>query len=402
MEIKALEKKDLLKRAKAHYFSTGMADGAAYLSRENMKYGLAKMHLAQEHYGLPPNATFVSTPDETVTRNLSRWKAGFGYGGKLSWGNGSDKLIILDSKPNACGMLIGGLNDLPEPKELIERIHDAKTEISIDGIPIDWDLYKGNHFIDLFKVVRRSMDIFVPEYAFIIHGSVSELRGETEKGIGLYYDKSDALRDQAEVIETEIGKLHVLVDSAAAEYFDFYQYAESFAKKKREKVAETIFGNYHMIGNITHQGLLNYNELLLGCQSVKDPSATVFPIALRADLPAFLMKGYENIDEEIIEALGFTKRAEKLGVMDRLTNANLIPHGGGYTFKDFINVLDVIEIKNQRYFILDMQTDVGNKICSDVRDMEFDYRGKNVVLRTVELGFGEILARLIPHYVLKI
>jgi hypothetical protein len=157
-----------------------------------------------------------------------------------------------------------------------------------------------------------------------------------------------------------------------------------------------------MIANITHQGLLNYNELILGCQNVNDPAVSVFPIALRADLPAFLMKGLPNLDEEIIESLGFTKRAEKLGVMDRLTNANIIPHGGGYAFKDIINVTEVIEIMNQRYFILDMQSDVGNKICSDVRDMEFDYRGKSVVLRTVELGFGEISARLIPHYVLKI
>jgi len=49
-----------------------------------------------------------------------------------------------------------------------------------------------------------------------------------------------------------------------------------------------------------------------------------------------------------------------------------------------------------------MQTDVGHKICSDVREMEFGYRGKNVVLRTVELHLGEILARLIPQYIIKI
>lgn len=402
LELEKLNRSALLKRAGAHYFSTGMNDGASYLSRENMKYGLAKMHLAQEKYGLEPSASFITTPDETVTRNLSRWKAGFGYGGKLEWGSGKDKFIILDTKPNSCGMLVGGLNELPEPKELIERIHNAKRELYVDDLPMDWDLYKGNHFIDLFKVNRRSMDLEIPDYAFIIHGSVSELRGETEKGMGLYFDKSETLREKAQVIETEVGKLHILLDSNAEEYFQFYQYSEEFAKKKRELVAEAIFGKYQTIANVTHQGLLNYNTLLLGTQNVKDPNAKVFPIALRADLPAFLMRGLENLDDEIIEALGFVKRAEKLGVMDRLRHANILPHGGGYAFKDIINVIDVIEIKNQRYFILDMQNDVGNKICSDVREMEFDYRGKGVVLRTVELGFGEIMARLIPHYVLKI
>ncbi|MFX0140612.1 MAG: hypothetical protein ACFFDN_43630, partial [Candidatus Hodarchaeota archaeon] len=107
MTLVSLEKTELLKRAKRHYFSTGLGDGASYLCRANMKYGLAKIHLAQEEFGITPDATFVSTPDETITRNTTRWKAGFGYGGKLIWGSGKDKFIILDSKPNACGMLVG-------------------------------------------------------------------------------------------------------------------------------------------------------------------------------------------------------------------------------------------------------------------------------------------------------
>jgi hypothetical protein len=402
MAVEMLNKVDLLTRASRHYFSTGVNDGASYLCRENMKYGLGKIHLAQEQFGIPPNATFITTPDETITRNEVRWKAGFGYGGKLTWGSGEDKMIILDVKPNACGMLVGGLNELPEPTELIERIHSAKKDLFVDDMPIEWDLAKGNHFIDLFKVIKRSTDVFIPDYAFIIHGSVSELRGETEKGIGLYYDKSKTLQEMSKEIETPLGKLHVVLDADAEEYLKFYKYADEFSKKKRALVAETLFGKFQEISNITHQGLLNYNELLLGCQNIKDSSASMFPIALRADLPAFLMRGVDNLDEDIIENLGFTKRAERYGVMDRLLHANILPHGGGYTFKDFINVIEVIEIKNQRYFILDMSNDVGNKICSDVRDMEFDYRGKNVILRTVELGFGEIQARLIPHYVLKI
>lgn len=395
-------KNDLLRRAKKHYFSMGLGDGASYLCRENMIYGLAKIHIIQETFGLNPDATFVSTPDETVTRNLTRWKAGFGYGGKLVWGSGSDKLIILDTKPNACGMLVGGLDELPEPEQLIQKIKNVKTDLYIDDIKIDWDLSRGNHFIDLYKVVNLALHLELPEYAFIIHGSVPELRGETEKGMGLYLDKSQALNDRSKKIETKFGSLNVLVDSNAEEYLRFYRYAESLAKKKRKMVAEAIFGKFLEISNISHQGLLNYNELLVGCQNIKDQTVNLFPIALKADLPAFLMNGIDNLDEEMIEVLGFTKRAEALGVIDRLKNANILPHGGGYTFDDFLGVNKVIEIEGERYFILDMKTDFGNKICSDVREMEFDYRGKNVVLRTIELHLGEVSARLIPHYVLKI
>ncbi|MFX0140596.1 MAG: hypothetical protein ACFFDN_43550, partial [Candidatus Hodarchaeota archaeon] len=308
----------------------------------------------------------------------------------------------LDSKPNACGMLVGALEELPAPSDLIEAIHNVKKELYIDNMKIDWDMYKGNHFIDLYKVVKRSLDIDLPEFAFIMHGSVSELRAETNKGTGLYFDKSEALREQSKIIKTIFGKLHVLIDSDAEEYYNFYKYAERFAKEKRKLAAEAIFGKYKILNNITHQGLLNYNELLLGAHDISNESANPFPIALRADLPAFLMTGKLNLDEEIIELLGFEKRAEKLGILNRLKNANIAPHGGGYSFSDIVNIVEVIQIKGERYFILDMANDVGNKICSEVREMEFDYRGKEVVLKTVELGMADILARLIPQYVLKI
>jgi hypothetical protein len=397
-----IDKKELLERAKNHYFSMGLNDGSSYLCRENMKYGLAKIQIVQENFGLEPNASFLSTPDETITRNLSRWRAGFGYGGKLVWGSGNDKIIILDVKPNACGMLVGGVDEIPQPKNLIKKINNAKEDLYIDNVKIDWDFGEGNHFINLFKVGMHATELNLPNYVFVIHGSVSELRKETCKGMGLYFDKSDTLKAKSRVVETKFGNLHILLDSDAKDYLNFYRYAEMFANIKRRTIAEKIFDHFREICNVSHQGLLNYNEILLGCHHTKNQNGTVFPITLRAELPGFLMRGIENLSEETIDVLGFSKRAEKLGLIDRLRNANILPHGGGYSFKDFIGVQEVIEIEDKRYFILDMQTGIGNKICSDVRDMEFDYRGRSVVLKTVELHLGEIKARLIPYYMLKV
>jgi hypothetical protein len=45
-------KDDLLARAEDHIFSTGLRDGGTQLCRANMKYGLAKIHWAQEQFGL--------------------------------------------------------------------------------------------------------------------------------------------------------------------------------------------------------------------------------------------------------------------------------------------------------------------------------------------------------------
>ena len=78
----------LLRRAEKHVFSTGLNDATSHLAKVNMKYGLAKMHIAQRAFGIRPDATFISSPDETVTRNVTRWEQGVSYGGKITWGNG--------------------------------------------------------------------------------------------------------------------------------------------------------------------------------------------------------------------------------------------------------------------------------------------------------------------------
>ena len=105
--MEKLSESELIERAKRHIFTLGLNDVASYLCRLNMKFGLAKMHYTQYKLGMEPNATFISAPDETVTRNKVRWESGIGYGGKISWGSGEDKVIILDVMPNACGMLEG-------------------------------------------------------------------------------------------------------------------------------------------------------------------------------------------------------------------------------------------------------------------------------------------------------
>ncbi|TFH27446.1 MAG: hypothetical protein E4G98_06130, partial [Promethearchaeota archaeon] len=151
--ISGLSKEDALLRAKRHYFSLGVDDGAASLCKANFRYGLAKIHYAQESLGKSPNATFISTPDETISRNVPRWQSGYGYGGKITWGDPKDPLIFIDVKPNACGMLVGGLEELPKPSEIITNINRIlQMEIFIDNIQVQWDFKKGNHFIDVLEL----------------------------------------------------------------------------------------------------------------------------------------------------------------------------------------------------------------------------------------------------------
>ncbi len=397
-------KDELLAHAEAHIFSTGIHDAATHLCRANMKYGLAKIHWVQEQLGIKPDAIFISTPDMTISRNAARWKSGFGYGGKITWGDGNLELVILDIKPNTCGMLVGGLDRLPESAELVgifEKLKkDRKKQIS--GVEIDWDFHLSNHFIDLFWV-KPLGENKLSEYVFIIHSSARELTGDNRMGFGLYYDKSPLLRDIAERFDTPFGPLHVLTGSRAKEYYEFYQFAEKYSKQKRNIAAEALFGEFKFIANEIHQGLSNMNEILLGCHQFdeKDPEC-VFPFVLRADLPNYLVKGKPNLEESNIESLGFTKRSQRLGVYDKLNKANLIPHGSGYAFPHFLNVCRILEYNEHRYFEVDLLNDRGKKVLSDLREIPFTYRGREVLLKTLELNMCELVAKLLPRYVLKI
>jgi len=399
----AANKQEMLRNARNHCFFVGLNDSGAELCKANIVYGIAGIHYVQSQLGRTPNASFISTPDMTITRNTSRWRSGFGYGGKITWGENDDEFIILDVKPNACGMFVGGLEELPDIESLIRKLHEMESgKVEIDGIEVVWDFYKSNHFIDVFRVKAiAKLDKDLPPYAFIIHGSADEFKEDNESGFGIYYDKSKQLREMTECVETPFGQFHILTGSSAKKYFERYKCAEDFSKKKRKVAAELLFGKFVEVSNESHQGLININEITLGCHYSKN-QATLFPLALRADLPAYLVRGNPNLSAESIELLGFEKRARSLGVYDRLLNANIIPHGGGYVLPDILTVSRVIEVDGKRYFEVEMQNDRGKKIISAVRELPYEYRGRKVVLRALETGSIEIVAKLIPEYVLKI
>ncbi|MDI6639691.1 MAG: hypothetical protein QMD78_02590, partial [Methanocellales archaeon] len=219
---------------------------------------------------------------------------------------------------------------------------------------------------------------------------------------GLYVHKSEILREMAETMETPFGKANVILENDAKEYLQFFHFADNFSKKKRMLAAKMLFGDFEEISNPLHQGLLNYNKMILGTHDIKDKYGLLFPMALRADLPAYLVRGKKNLSDEMIEILGFSKRAETLGVYSSLKNANILPHGGGYTFRDLLTVTNVMEVEGERYFEVEMHNAIGQKIFSNPKDIEFVYRGREVLMRMLELGLGELEARLIPEYVLKV
>ncbi len=396
------QKSEALARAKEHIFSMAPDDAAAQLCIANMTYGLAKIHFAQAHYGLPADATFIGTPDMTITRNSGRWKAGIGYGGKLSWGDGDRDMLVLDVKPNTCGMLVGGLHQEPEARSITRRLHDLHGRQTVmDGVTIAWDFGTGNHFVDVFRIAESDTETSVPPYVFVIHASAAELRSQSEHGPGLYWDSSDHWLQRADCLDTPWGPLHVLRGDAVAQYVDNYRSTEDFATRRRHLAGEDLFGPFELISNTNHQGLLNANEILLGCQSTRQTEAGLLPIMVRADRPAFLMHGKPNLTTEVLERLGFFTRAKELGVVERLLHADVIPHGAGYSLPHVSGVRQVFEIDGTRYFELVNPNQRDTQIVSEPKDLVCSYRDEQVVQRTVDCGLGTVAARLEPLFVLK-
>lgn len=397
-----MEKAELLKNATEHCFFVEHNDSGAQLCRANIPYGIAQIHHLQKSLGYEPDATFITTPDMTVSRNISRWRDGYGYGGKITYGDGNLELVVLNIKPNACGMLVGGLESLPEVEEVVGNMEAISGEgHEIDGYKVEWDFHKSNHFINILKVDAATVSsVDLPPYIFIIHGSSPEFRAENEMGFGIYHDKSESLQKMMQTMDGPFGKIYYLTGDDAKRFYDKYVMVDDFTKKKRSLAGKLLFGDYREISNETHQGMHNINEVLLGCHHISPGG--IYPITFRADLPAYLVRGRPNFTPDMIESLGFAMRAQRIGVYDRLLKADIIPHGGGYTFPDILGVNRVMEFGNSRYFEVEMGDGMGKQVVLDVKELPFEYRGRSVMMRALELGMVDIAAKLTPQYIIKI
>jgi len=392
-----------LERARDHCFMGGVDDSGMRICEANVPYGLAKIHHVQKQLGVEPDATFVGSPDATITRNNNRWKQGFGYGGVYRW---SGDFTVLDIKPNACGMLVGELPSIPELDDVRERLHRfEQAGLELDGIPVESDLDESNHFVDVFEVAQDESTEQAPNnarYMYIMHSSGHENRGASERGVGLYWDQSDELMAIARTFDTPWGKLRILEGDRAADWYAFYKRVQDFNHRRRELLANYLFDGGQPLINATHQGLVRgYNQANVGCYTFDDPSETLFPLTLSPVLPAFLVRGKSNVTEQTIERAGWSERIEKYDLADKLSATNLLPHGGGYTYPRLRGVARTIQAgPDERTFEL-MPADPSEaaEIITTPRELKYSYRGLEVKDRMEELELGKAVVKLDLKYV---
>tara|TARA_R110002073_G_scaffold225022_13_gene385623 strand:- start:9649 stop:10857 length:1209 start_codon:yes stop_codon:yes gene_type:complete len=394
--------------AKEHVFMAGVDDSGARLCEANLPYGLAKIHHVQAELGLPQDASFVGSPDCTITRNKRRWQQGFGYGGVYQW---SGDFAVLDIKTNACGMLVGSLDHMPEHEAVKEQLRVLERDgLSLDGTPIDNDLTESNHFVDLLTVDPKEQKEEAPagaKHFFIMHSSGHEHRANTKMGPGLYYDESEELVAMARRIDTPWGDIRILEGEKAERWYQFYKEAEDFVFRRRELLAQHLFGDFKVTVNATHQGLVRgYNQANVGCYHYEVEDGTddgpLFPLTLSPELPCYLVRGKRNVSDAAMSALGWDERLDKHGLRERIADTNLLPHGGGYRYNQFSGVANVVqEGPDNRFFELQSTTPgEENPRIATPRDLPYAYRGMEVKDRMVELGLGDPVVKLDLDYVL--
>jgi hypothetical protein len=385
------ERSRLLEQARDRCFFLDLGDAGARLCRANMPYGIAKIHWMQRQLGLEPDASYISTPDSTVTRNIDRWASGFGYGGAIEW---SGDFFPLELKPNCCGMLVAGLDGLPDLAEAgrtVARLSETTVEVGL--IQAHWDMHRGNHFLNVYAVSDPDATSGHAHVA-IMHSSGSELRGPNPNGPGLYLvgqSGSSSLGSRIEGMRTPFGRAYLLRGEAAEIYKDYAGRVERFARRRREAYARILFGeDVTILFNETHQGLDGRGRMLLGCYGRAD--LPWVPVTLRPDLPAYLIAPGRIYSRQTLEREGIAARARATGCLDRLLDAGLLPHGGGYSYPEMEGL--EVEVRQddpsgRRSFRLG-----DGDWFADVRGLPFSYRGEEVIRRIEEIGSGRVVARL--------
>jgi len=410
MTAKSLDERGLLDEATKRIFSLGPRDLASALAYENMRYGLGKMMYALDDL----NVSCVFGPDATITRNIERWNSGFGYGAVIKWPKKG--VYFPEIKPNACGMLLARIEDMPTREEIISRMSEIQNDdLFLDDVRIKPDFGHGNHFFEFYSVLESSpgIDDQIPQGAnyVILHGSAPE--------------KKNLLTDAGEGtdVRTPLGKVSVLEGSEGSAYYRAWKELEDFSIRRREFLLKQVIGDYTVVSNLTHQGLFGESEMRLGCYDTMQPSMdgkeTLFPVALRWDIPVYVFKGKKNLSEEVLGRVGFTKRSEELGMLDQLKETNILPHGGGYKVDIEYTKISVVNNEFGNHFVLSGAkpaskvsemvenqkrgvSSFGEMVIMSPRELPYDYRGLSVVQKTMEYDLGAPVAKLQPLITLKV
>lgn len=388
----------ILRQAQNNIYSFGSGDASEVVSTLNVRYGLGKIIYALNSRGVDTQRTIcVFSPDGGITRNKERWQSGFSYGCYMRWPSEAEcgKIFAFPQiKPNACGMLVAEINEVPPVEILCDRLHKIEENgLTVESSSLKLNVGVSNHFIEVCKVTESKSSIINKDSKYaVIHTSPSEFKSTL-------YDYDRWADMGGKWVETPLGKILVLQDEAANEYINKYKEIEEFSIAKRLKIAKELFGDFKIISNQIHQGLTNTNEARLGVYKTDENNEELYPVAFRWDLQVFLVRPYPNLSRSILESSGIYKKAENDGVLDILTSSDMLPHGGGYQIPFSANGWRVFKNGSKNMFSNKMNG--NNFVFSSPSEIPYSYRGLKIAEKIDTLKLGKVVAKLKQLYTLK-
>jgi hypothetical protein len=397
--------RDLIQKARSEIYSWATNDLTYQLAKEVMSIGLAKIKSFLRAVGSNPNDVIIAFgPDGSITRNITRFSAGVGYGCVVVT---KDYIFPSVFHPNACGFGLYYIEDLPDLSLIMDRLRNLKH----NGVPVGdktgkWDVWKSNHFIDILRLdISATNQSKYSKYLPKGHYALIHSSQQTEKQKLSYWNESEFVK-----ANTPFGIVEGLTDQSRDDYLQYFLGVEKYSKQKRNSIAEKLFGggNTTCISNPTHQGYYKENDyytMRLGLyntlDSTGDHSIPLFPIGFNAYSFIYLYEGFSNIKQKLWTGYQL-EQAQDSNHTHILNKINILPHGGGYKLAYPFSKVKTILYKNEYYYELSQAPMESCMLIKDVNALEYGYRGPSEVLPLVErLELGKIAARFVPIRVIK-
>lgn len=352
-------------------------DPSSDLAEKIGTLGLARIRQLERYVGMPAAATMRVGADASPSHNSLRFRSGFFTGGEYKWGNGDTEIVPLGFSANACGYCMFGDEKRPQRDETLSRLKIlVGSSHKIEGIPLQIDLGKSNHFAASFEVdpIDHQIASQVPPIIHIVHCSAPELKSDSPLGVGLHIEHSESLRRRTRSYSSSLGEILYLEGSFARMYADASSFADRFAKQKREYIGRQLYPSATTLSNPMHLGLTGMNSCVLGSQ-VADPERLFpyFPVLLGPACDSFLVAPKDTAP--IVQPL--------------------VPHGGGYKL-DYLRSSNLFLDTENKSLMVEAVTDCGNRIvASQLNDLPFSFR-RQVVEWIDAKGHHRPIARLRP------
>lgn len=363
---------DLLAAAKGLIYLSHEPDTSAKLATQNLMYGLGRILFALQEIDPGATAAFLGAPDFTITRTATRWKSGFAYGGVLVLRNSTRAIVFPELRPNTCGTTVGLLKNDLQPREFVRRVSSRSRN---SGQP-EWDYSRRNHFVNLYRSSVHARQ------AFVIHGCPSWIKSDSAAGPGLNIDYSKFWQIRADRIESPLGDVAVLTDDDALSYWHNYLRCDAISKKERRELASALFGDYDLLSESTHEGMLCPTLYNKGCHVAKNHSDQ-FPVLTAPGSNVF-----------VVTAPG-TKRPGGTSELP-VGCVAVIPHGTGYDLPLPSSELECWDHEESGPLFVFRGPNGGISVYADFSHTPYAYRSSNLVQVWATAGYFLIVDTLEP------